>query len=176
MRIMTPALKRGTKEAISRILELVSVSPSQHKFAKPEAAATERKPRVQADDKHPSASTPVLLSPLPPTTIKVYAQVIPELASLLDHMERKSPILVISTMDASMDSFLPFQLPSEYGCVVLGFFDVESVEVSSAFPTTLRFSCLSLTSARVRIPLLPRAFNLGNFRGGCNYVMHLHWM
>ena len=74
-------------------------------------------------------------SRLPPNTVKTYAQVIPELASLLDHMERKSPMLVISTTDASMDSVLPFQLPSEYGCVVLGFFDVESVEVGSAFPS-----------------------------------------
>lgn len=68
---------------------------------------------------------------LPPGTTKIYAQVIPELASLLDHMERKDPILVISTTDVRMDSVLPFQLPPEYGCVVLGFFDVEDVEVGS---------------------------------------------
>lgn len=63
----------------------------------------------------------------------MHAQVVPELASLLDHMERKSPMLIISTTDAGMESFLPFQLPPEYGCVVLGFFDVESVEVGGAF-------------------------------------------
>ena len=80
-----------------------------------------------------SLSTSALPSRLPLNIVKIYAQVIPELASLLDHMERKSPMLVISTTDASMESVLPFQLPPEYGCVVLGFFDVESVEVGSVF-------------------------------------------
>ena len=80
-----------------------------------------------------SPPTPALPSLLPPDAVKAYAQAVPELASLLDHMERKSPILIISSTDASMDSVLPFQLPSEYGCVVLGFFDVKSVEVGSAF-------------------------------------------
>jgi hypothetical protein len=69
----------------------------------------------------------------------MYAQVVPELASLLDHMERKSPILVISTTDAGMESFLPFQLPSEYGCVVLGFFDIETWRWVAHSLTSLRF-------------------------------------
>ena len=68
---------------------------------------------------------------LPSSMTKMYAQVVPELASLLDHMERKDPILVISTTDMRMDSVLPFQLPPKYGCVVMGFFVVESVEVGS---------------------------------------------
>ena len=74
--------------------------------------------------------------------MKAYAQVVPELASLLDHMDRKSPILVITTTDSKVDSFLPFQLQPEYGCVVLGFFDVKSVEVSDGslpFETFLTF-------------------------------------
>lgn len=66
----------------------------------------------------------------------MYAQVVPELASLLDHMERKDPVLVISTTDAKMDSVLPFQLPPENEFVVLGFFDVESVEVGDPFPAS----------------------------------------
>lgn len=112
----------------------MSVFPSRYELAEPEAAAAERKPRIQVQDKDSSAVIPVLSSRLPLDKIKMYAQVIPELASLLGHMERKSPILIISTTDASVNSFLPFQLPSGYGCVVLGFFDVESVEVGSAFP------------------------------------------
>ena len=107
--------------------------------------------------------------------MKTYGQVVPELASLLDHMERKSPVLVISTADASMGSFLPFQLPSDYGCFVLGFFDVEKVEVGD-----LRSSCKPvflksfLTSVGEKISLLPRAFDPGNFRGECNCVMRPH--
>jgi hypothetical protein len=88
-------------------------------------------PRVQGEG--PSTSIPAMSSRLPPTTTKMYAQVVPELASLLDHMERKDPILVISTTGASMDTVLPFQLPPEYGCVVLGFFHVEGVEVGRVF-------------------------------------------
>ena len=84
-----------------------------------------------------AALTPARLSP---NAVKMYAQVVPELASLLDHMERKSPVLVISTTDEGVDTFLPFQLPSEYGCVVLGFFNVESVEVGSASSYALRVS------------------------------------
>ena len=107
--------------------------------------------------------------------MKIYGQVVPELASLLDHMERKSPVLVISTADASMGSFLPFQLPSEYGCFVLGFFDVERVEVgdlrSSCEPAFLKSF---LTSVRERISPLARAFNPGNCRGECNCVIRPH--
>jgi hypothetical protein len=77
-------------------------------------------------------SNPVLPSHLPKGTVEVYAQVVPELESLLDHKERGDSILVISTADASMGSVLPFELPPPYGCVVLGFFNVESVEVGSA--------------------------------------------
>lgn len=113
---------------------VTSVSLSLCTFTESVVAAAEREPRVQAQNRHSSASVLALPSRLPLNTAKMYAQVVPELASLLDHMERKSPMLVISAMDAGMDSFLPFQLPSEYGCVVLGFFDVENVEVSSAFP------------------------------------------
>lgn len=75
---------------------------------------------------------------LPSSTVQRYAQVVPELASILDHMEREDPMLILSTTDASMDSVLPFQLPPKYGCVVLGFFNVESVEVGSAFRSTSR--------------------------------------
>jgi hypothetical protein len=156
---------------------LVSASSSQHEFAELEAAAAEHKPRLQAQDKDSSASTPVISSRLPLNTVKIYAQVVPELASLLDHMERKSPILVISTTDGSMDSVLPFQLPPEYGCVVLGFFDVESVEVGSALPSTpqaiLRLQTLVWTSVRAKTTLLPRLSNLGNFHGRYDCVIHL---
>jgi hypothetical protein len=79
------------------------------------------------------ASVPASSSSLPSSTTKLYAQVVPELASLLDHMQMKEPMLVISTTDGSMDSVLPFQLPPKYGCVILGFFDVESVEVGNDF-------------------------------------------
>ena len=127
---MALRLKRG-------IIVPVRVSRSRHELAEPEATDTERKTMAQAQDKDPLAPAPVLPSRLPLNTAKMHAQVVPELASLLDHMERKSSMLVISTTDASMDSVLPFQLPSEYGCVVLGFFDVESVEVGSAFLPTL---------------------------------------
>ena len=114
-----------------RNLVFVSVTRSRYKPAEPETTAAERKTRVQVQDKGSPASTPVLSSCLPLNVAKGYAQAVPELASLLDHMERKSPILVISTTDASMDAVLPFQLPPEYGCVVLGFFDVENMEVGS---------------------------------------------
>lgn len=123
----------------------VSVFPSRREFSEPKATAAEHGPSVQAQDNAYSVLTPVLSSCLPLDTAKEYAQVIPELASLLDHMTRGSPVLVISTTDADMESFLPFQLPSEYGCVVLGFFDVQSVEVGSAFPTFLRLSHVSQT-------------------------------
>jgi len=113
----------------------VRVSRSRYELAEPEAIATERKTEARAQDKDPSAPAPALRSRLPPDTAKIHAQVVPELASLLDHMERKSSMLVILTTDASMDSVLPFQLPSGYGCVVLGFFDVESVEVGSVLPS-----------------------------------------
>ena len=159
---------------------LVSVFPSRREFSEPEATAAEHRPRVQAQDNASSVSAPVLFSCLPLSTAKIYAQVVPELASLLDHMERKSPMLVISTTDAGMESFLPFQLPSEYGCVVLGFFDVESVEVGGTFPSIPqvipRVSNPFLTSARMIIPFLPQAFNLGNFHGEYDYVIHLHRM
>jgi len=112
---------------------LVCVSCSRQELAEPEAAAAEHKTQTQAQGNNPSASTSMFPSRLPLDTAKMYAHVVPELASLLDHMERKSSMLVISTTDASMDSALPFQLPSEYGCVVLGFFDIESVEVGSVF-------------------------------------------
>lgn len=46
-------------------------------------------------------------------------------------------MLVLTTTDASMDSVLPFQLPPGYGCVVLGFFNVESVEVGESIPSPL---------------------------------------
>lgn len=107
----------------------------------------------------------------------MYAQTVPELASLLDHMERKDPMLVISTTDASMESVLPFQLPSKYGCVVLGFFNVESVEVGNKF---LEYSPVSETlfggSARTEIVPQPQASNLARSHGGCNYVTHPHRM
>lgn len=90
-----------------------------------------------AEERFFSAAAPKS-SRLPPNAAKMYAQVVPELASLLDHMERKSPVLVISTTDEGMNSFLPFQLPSEYGCVVLGFFDVESLEVGNTSSCTSR--------------------------------------
>lgn len=134
LRTVTSVLKRGINGDELRIIAPVCVSRSHHGLAEPEAAAAERKTKAQAQDEGPLASTPTLPSRLPPETAKVHAQVVPELASLLDHMERKSSMLVISTTDASMDSVLPFQLPSEYGCVVLGFFDVESVEVGGVFP------------------------------------------
>ena len=142
---MTPVLKRGIKGASLRTMIVVSVFPSRCDFAEPEAAAAERIAGVQLRDEVSSASTPVLPSCLPLNTVKMYAQVVPELASLLDHMERKSPMLVISTTDASMGSFLPFQLPPEYGCVVLGFFDVESVEVGDIILAFLRRSHVSQT-------------------------------
>jgi len=124
---------------------LVSMFPSRREFSEPKATVAEHRPRVQAQDNASSVSAPVLSSCLPLDTAKEYAQVVPELASLLEHMERKSPMLVISTTDTGMESFLPFQLPSEYGCVVLGFFDVQSVEVGVAFPTFLRLSHVSQT-------------------------------
>lgn len=159
---------------------LVSVFPSRREFSEPKATAAEHRPRVQARDNASPVSVPVLPSRLPLDTAKECAQVVPELASLLDHMKRKSPVLVISTTDAGMESFLPFQLPSEYGCVVLGFFDIQSVEVGGAFSyisqVIPRFSNPFLTSVRVRIPFLPRAFNLGNFRGEYDYVIHPHQM
>ena len=95
--------------------------------------ASEHKLRAQGEET--STPNPVLSSSLPLDTAKAYAQVVPELGSLLDHMERKEPVLVISTTDSSVDSVLPFQLPPKYGCVVLGFFNVESVEVGSVFPS-----------------------------------------
>ena len=131
---MTPALKQDINGIPSWIPSSVCAFRSRHELTEPGAAATERKTKAQAQDKDPSASAPLSLSRLPLDTAKVHAQVVPELASLLDHMERKSSILVISTTDTNMDSVLPFQLPSEYGCVVLGFFDVESVEVGSVVP------------------------------------------
>ncbi|KAF9645623.1 hypothetical protein BDM02DRAFT_492334 [Thelephora ganbajun] len=134
-RLTVGPLPRLWVTASLRVLVLVSLSCSRYGLAEPEAADAEREPRFQTRDKDPSTSATVLSSRLPLDIIKVYAQVVPELASLVDHMERKSPILVISTTDTSMDSVLPFQLPSGYGCVVLGFFDVESVEVGSAYPS-----------------------------------------
>jgi len=179
-RILTSVLRRDIKGAPPRSLMLVSVFPSRREFCEPKAIVAEHRPRLQAQENAPSVSAPVLSSRLPLNTAKVYAQVVPELASLLDHMERKSPVLVISTTDAGMETFLPFQLPSEYGCVVLGFFDVQGVEVGGAFPYTPqvipRFSNPLLTSVRVRIPFLPQAFNLGNFHGEYDYVIHLHQM
>ena len=138
VRAVTLVLKRGINGNQLRIMAPVCVSRSRLELAEPEAVAAERKIRAQAQDEGPSVSAPALPSRLPPDTARVHAQVVPELASLLDHMERKSSMLVISTTDASMDSVLPFQLPSEYGCVVLGFFDVESVEVGGVFPSILR--------------------------------------
>jgi hypothetical protein len=129
-RIVTLVLRRDIKGT----LMLVSLFPSRHDFSEPETTAAEHRPGVQAQGNTSSASAPVLFPCLPPDTANMYAQVVPELASLLDHTKRKSPILVISTTDAGMESFLPFQLPSEYGCVVLGFFDIENVEVGGAFP------------------------------------------
>ena len=140
-RIVTPVPKRDAKGAPMRTLTFVSVFPSRCEFSKPGATAAGHRPGVQAQDNASSTSAP-MFSRLPLNTAKMYAQVVPELASLLDHMERKSPMLIISTTDAGMESFLPFQLPSEYGCVVLGFFDVESVEVGGAF---LRLSHASQT-------------------------------
>jgi len=130
--------KWGVKGVSLEISVLVSVPCFRHELAELEAIAAEHKRRIQAQDEDSSASTPALSSRLPLNTAKVYAQVVPELASLLDHMERKSPMLIISTTDASMDSVLPFQLPSKYGCAVLGFFDVESVEVGNTFPSIHR--------------------------------------
>ena len=132
---MTSVLKQDINGNQLEIITPVCVSRSRYELAEPEATAAERKTGAQAQDRDPLAPAPALPSRLPPDTTKIHAQVVPELASLLDHMERKSSMLVISTTDASMDSVLPFQLPSEYGCVVLGFFDVESVEVGSVFPS-----------------------------------------
>ena len=114
--------------------------PSQRECAKRGTTVSEHKPRVQSNTISPFS--------LPPTTTKAYAHVVPELASLLDHMERRDPLLVISTTDANMDSVLPFQLPSEYGCVVLGFFDVERVEAGIWFLLSLGvFALLKQSSA-----------------------------
>ena len=113
----------------------MSMSRFRRALAETDAAAAGREARAQVPVEDPSTSAPVLSSRLPLSTVKIYAQVVPELASLLEHMERKSPIVVISTTDASMDSVLPFQLPSEYGCIVLGFFNVESIEVGSTTPS-----------------------------------------
>jgi len=174
-RVMAPALKWDIQGASSRVPVRVSVSCSRHELAEPEAAAAEREPRIQAQDKGSLASTPVLPSRLSLNAVKMYAQVVPELTSLLDHMERKSPMLVISTTDASMGSFLQFQLPPEYGCIVLGFFDVESVEVGRTSLRDFTFS-YPWTSVRVRIALLPQVSNRGNLRGGCDYAILLHRM
>jgi hypothetical protein len=119
---------------------LVSMVHLQCELAERGAAASEHNARVQCRDS--PASTSVLSFCLSADTTKTYAEVVPELASLLDHMERKEPILVVSTTDANMGSVLPFQLPPGYGCVVLGFFDVEIVEVGNgSFPFSLVFSC-----------------------------------
>lgn len=123
------------------VLAVVSVIRSKRERAELEATASERNPRIQVNGS--SSSAPTFSSHLPLSTAKMYAQVVPELASLLDHMERKDPILVISATDASTDPVLPFQLPTEYGCVVLGFFDVESVEVGNMLPSLFRYFCVS---------------------------------